>query len=169
MHHFHFSDAPQRRHAVWAAPGSDSVQVDGADLSVRAEGEGRFTATLDGHAVRLHAVAHGDTVFVQACGRCWRIERADATRAASGAAGAAAGSSFAPMPGVVVAWQAAPGQAVREGDALLVIESMKLQTTVTATCSGVLAELPVPVGQTFARAALLARVATATVDQGTAP
>lgn len=168
MNHFHFSDAPQRRHAVWAEPGGDTVQVDGAALSVRAEGEGRFSATLDGRHERLHAVAHGDTVFVHARGRGWRIERADATRAASGAAGAAAGSSFAPMPGVVVAWQAAPGQAVREGDALLVIESMKLQTTITAACSGVLAELPLTVGQTFARAALLARVA-AVPDAGAAP
>jgi 3-methylcrotonyl-CoA carboxylase alpha subunit len=161
MHRFHFSDEPAVAHTVWIEPGSARVQVDGAAVAVRDEGEGRFKATLGGHAERVHAVAHGDTVFVHARGRCWRIEREDPTRRSGSAGGAAAGASFAPMPGVVVAWQAALGQAVREGDALLVIESMKLQTTITAACSGVLAELPFALGSSFARAALLARVVPA--------
>jgi biotin carboxyl carrier protein len=59
----------------------------------------------------------------------------------------------------VVSLQAAAGQRVKEGDPLLVIESMKLQMTIGAACSGTVTELPVGVGQTFQRNAVLARVA----------
>ena len=63
------------------------------------------------------------------------------------------------MPGVVVSLLVQPGQRVRQGDALLVIESMKLQTTLCAACDGTVQELPLAVGQTFQRGALLARIA----------
>ena len=52
------------------------------------------------------------------------------------AGGSEAGASHAPMPGVVVSTLATVGQRVREGDALLVIESMKLQTALTAPRDG---------------------------------
>jgi len=159
MNSFHFSDQPQRRHRVHRQPGSDRVLVDGTAVSVQPAGEGRFTALVDGRSERLHAVADGDTVHVQWRGRAWRIERLDPTRASAAAGGDAAGASLAPMPGVVVSVQAVPGQRVSEGDALLVIESMKLQLTITAACSGRVTELPVAAGQTFQRNAVLARVA----------
>jgi 3-methylcrotonyl-CoA carboxylase alpha subunit len=67
------------------------------------------------------------------------------------------------MPGVVVSVQATAGQRVREGDALLVIESMKLQMTIVAACAGTVEPLPLAVGQTFQRGAVLAQVKP---DQG---
>ena len=48
--------------------------------------------------------------------------------------------------------------AVREGDPLLVIESMKLQSTLFAAIDGSVAELSFAVGQSFQRGAVLARV-----------
>jgi acetyl-CoA carboxylase beta subunit len=78
-----------------------------------ADGHGRFTAQVDGRPERLHAVAHGDGVYVQWRGRAWRIDRLDPTRASAAAGGDAAGLSMAPMPGVVVSWQAAAGQRVK--------------------------------------------------------
>ncbi|MCY1539606.1 Glutaconyl-CoA decarboxylase subunit gamma [compost metagenome] len=62
------------------------------------------------------------------------------------------------MPGVVVGWLAEPGSRVQAGDALLVIESMKLQMTIEAPQSGTLEDLPFQPGQTFQRGAVLARV-----------
>jgi acetyl/propionyl-CoA carboxylase alpha subunit len=165
MNTFHFSDSPQQRHRVHRQPGSDQVIVDGHAVAVTADTSGRFSAQVDGRPERLHAVAHGDGVYVQWRGRAWRIDRLDPTRASAAAGGDAAGLSMAPMPGVVVSWQAAVGQRVSEGGALLVIESMKLQMTITASCGGTLAELPVAVGQTFQRNAVLARVAA---DEATA-
>ncbi|MCA0240415.1 MAG: acetyl-CoA carboxylase biotin carboxyl carrier protein subunit [Proteobacteria bacterium] len=158
MNAFHFSDTPQRRHRVHRQPGSDQVVVDGKHVAVQALGGGRFRALLDGRPQQLHAVPDGDAVLVQWRGRAWRIERIDATRANAAAAGSEAGVSHAPMPGVVVSLQAAAGQRVSEGEALLVIESMKLQMTITAACSGTVQALPVAAGQTFQRGAVLAQV-----------
>ena len=44
-----------------------------------------------------------------------------------------------PMAGSVVACDVAPGDAVAEGDTLLVISSMKMETAVPAPCSGIVA------------------------------
>ena len=43
-------------------------------------------------------------------------------------------------------------------DALLVIESMKLQMTIAAACTGTVEQLPLGVGQTFQRGVVLAQV-----------
>lgn len=158
MNRFLFSDQPATQHRVQWVPGSDTQRVDEVPVTVRDDGDGRFVVPLDGRTQRLHAVAHGDTVHVQLMGRAWRLERVDPTRSTGGAASAAAGASHAPMPGVVVSLHAALGQSVAEGDALLVIESMKLQMTIAAPAAGVVAELPLAVGQTFQRGAVLARV-----------
>jgi 3-methylcrotonyl-CoA carboxylase alpha subunit len=158
MNPFHFNDAPQRRHRVHRQPGSDRVLVDGEAVDVRSDGHGRFRATADGESVQAYAVCDGDTVLVQWRGRAWRIDRRDSTRSSAAAAGGGAGASHAPMPGVVVSLQVTPGQRVVEGDALLVIESMKLQMTITATCDGTVDPLPLAVGQTFQRGAVLAQV-----------
>lgn len=155
---FHFSDTPHDRHRVQVRPGSNRAQVGDTELALLAEAPGRFRAVFDGRSERLHAVAHGDVVHVHWRGRAWRIERVDPTRGAAGGAAAGAGASLAPMPGVVVSLQAVPGQRVGEGDPLLVIESMKLQTTIAAACDGTLAELPLGLGQSFQRGAVLARV-----------
>ncbi len=166
MTQFHFSDNPQQRHTVRPDPGGSGVSVDGADVRVQAAAHGRFLAQLDGRLERLHAVAHGDTVHVHWRGRAWRLERVDPLRGAGVGGSGGAGASLAPMPGVVVSVLAEPGQRVREGDALLVIESMKLQTTLTAECDGILAEVCVAVGQTFQRGAVLARVAPDAAGEG---
>jgi len=158
MNTYCFRDTPHERHRVQREPGTDRVRVDAAAVDVRAEGGGRFVAIVDGRSERLHAVAHGHEVYVHWRGRAWRIERLDPTRSSAAAGGSAAGASCAPMPGVVVSLQTALGRHVAEGDALLVIESMKLQTTIAAACDGVLTELPLGVGQTFQRGAVLARV-----------
>jgi acetyl/propionyl-CoA carboxylase alpha subunit len=158
MNPFHFSDAPQRHHRAYRQPGSDRVLVDGEAVDVRSEGQGRFRATANGESMRVHAVSDGDTVLVQWRGRAWRIDRADATRSSAAAGGSGAGVSHAPMPGVVVSLQVRSGQRVAEGEALLVIESMKLQMTIAAACDGTVDQLPLAVGQTFQRGAVLAQV-----------
>jgi acetyl/propionyl-CoA carboxylase alpha subunit len=160
MNLFHFSDSPNERHRAQREPGSGRVRVDDTLVSVQQEGPNRFVAPLDGRSVRLHAVADGDRVWVHWRGRAWALERIDPTRSSAAGAAEAAGTAHAPMPGVVVSLLVAPGQAVAEGDALLVIESMKLQTTIGAAAAGVVIELPFAVGQTFQRGAVLARLET---------
>jgi biotin carboxyl carrier protein len=155
MNSFHFDGS---RHRAQREPGSDRVRVDDTRVTVQQDGANRFIVPLDGSPERLHAVADGDQVWVHWRGHAFALERIDPSRATGASGTDAAGTAHAPMPGVVVSLLVAAGQTVAEGDALLLIESMKLQTTICAAAGGVVAELPVAVGQTFQRGAVLARL-----------
>ena len=151
-----FSDIPDARHQVQVRAGA--VRVDSTDVQVQQSSPGQFMASLDGKPQRLRAVAHGDAVYVQLRGRAWKVLRVDPARAAAAGRGAGEGASHAPMPGVVVSVLVASGQAVTRGDALMVIESMKLQMTISADLDGRVADLPLAAGQTFQRGDMLVRV-----------
>jgi biotin carboxyl carrier protein len=153
---FQFNDDPAARHRVTTQAGT--IQVGDARVAVRDVGGGCFASSVNGRSERLHAVAHGDAIHVQLKGRAWRLERIDPLRSGASPAANGAGSLQAPMPGVVVSLLAQEGQQVKDGDALLVIESMKLQMTISAPLDGTVTELPFAVGQTFQRGAVLARV-----------
>ena len=154
-----FSDMPAARHAVQVRP--EAVYIDSTPIVVRKVAPGHFVGTLDGRPERLRAIAHGDTIYVQWRGRSIKVHRVDPTRSAATSAGTGMGASHAPMPGVVVSVLVTAGQQVCMGDALLVIESMKLQMTISAALDGVVAELPLAVGQTFQRNDMLVRITTA--------
>lgn len=161
---FQFSDAPSVRHQVQAR--TDTVQVDGTEFRVRNTASGCFVTTLNGRAERLYAVAHGDAIYVQLRGRAWKIDKLDLTRSSASTTTEGAGACLAPMPGVVISVLASRGAPVHQGDALMVIESMKLQMTISAPLAGTVAELPFAVGQTFQRGAVLAVVQGAGVEAG---
>ena len=59
------------------------------------------------------------------------------------------------MPGAVIAVSVEPGATVRRGQALLLIESMKMETTIVAPCDGTVQAVHVTIGQTFDRDAPL--------------
>lgn len=149
---------PDIRHHVQVC--TDAVYVNGTPMQVRKTAAGSFMVTLDGRTERLRAVAHGDTIYVQLRGHTVKVNRVDPTRAAASSDAGGAGASHAPMPGVVVSVLASIGQRVMKGDALLVIESMKLQMTISANLDGEVAEMPLAVGQTFQRNDMLVRLHT---------
>jgi geranyl-CoA carboxylase alpha subunit len=62
-------------------------------------------------------------------------------------AGAGSGRVVAPMPGIVAALHVVPGQAVEAGDAIAVLEAMKMQHTIAATVSGIVRDVFVAKGQ----------------------
>jgi 3-methylcrotonyl-CoA carboxylase alpha subunit len=61
----------------------------------------------------------------------------------------------ADMPGLVVAVHCAPGDAVKTGDKLVTIESMKLQMLISAPREAVVKSLPLAVNAVFERGTLL--------------
>ena len=71
---------------------------------------------------------------------------------------AGSGRLTPPMNGRIVAVLAAAGARVTRGQGLIVLESMKMEHTLTAPCDGVLAELTCGVGEQVAPGRLLARV-----------
>jgi acyl-CoA carboxylase subunit alpha len=69
-----------------------------------------------------------------------------------------AGSLLAPMPGAVVRVSAEPGDLVSAGQAVVVLEAMKMEHTVAAAVDGVLAELRVGPGDQVGTGQVLAVV-----------
>ncbi|SDB99351.1 pyruvate carboxylase [Sphingomonas sp. YR710] len=55
----------------------------------------------------------------------------------------------APMPGIVATLPVTAGQQVKEGDLLLTLEAMKMETSILAPRAGRIAELAVSIGQTI--------------------
>lgn len=66
----------------------------------------------------------------------------------------------APIPGLIATIAVTVGHKVAKGDKLLMMEAMKMQTTVYAPCDGVIAELPVQLGDTVESKDLLVRLKT---------
>ena len=104
----------------------------------------RATLAHDGPWTWLHT--GGDTW-------AWR----DAPEATGGPS-AAAGGLTAPVPGVVLAVRAAPGDRVVAGQSLVVLESMKMELDVAAPHDGVVGAIHVAVGEHVARGQTLAAV-----------
>ncbi|KAA8608769.1 biotin attachment protein [Salipiger aestuarii] len=101
-----------------------------------------------------------DATFVHMNGRTYAIGRIDPAERLAGRDGVAADDRIvAPMPGVVVSVNAKPGDHVKEGQRLLVIESMKLETSLAAPRDGVVAEIPFAEGDSFGLKATLALLA----------
>jgi 3-methylcrotonyl-CoA carboxylase alpha subunit len=78
--------------------------------------------------------------------------------AREGAAGGDATLIDAPMPGLVKAVYAKPGQAVARGDRLAVLEAMKMEHSLLAARDGVVAEVLVTAGDQVSAGAALVRL-----------
>ena len=102
---------------------------------VRPAGE-RVRVTLDGIARRYAFARDGDTLWIARDGHHLELR---AARAARGAAAHGADSLEAPMPGTVLLVNASNGDAVEEGQVLLVIESMKMELSIAAPHGGTVA------------------------------
>jgi 3-methylcrotonyl-CoA carboxylase alpha subunit len=96
----------------------------------------------------------GDLLWVHLNGQTYCLEYRDAVTHL-GASAAKAGSMRAPMPGSVIAVGVAPGDTVKAGDMVMVIESMKLETVIRAPADGVVAAVHFGVGDRFDRDAVL--------------
>ena len=64
----------------------------------------------------------------------------------------------APIPGMVTAVSASVGSRVAKGDKVVTLEAMKMQTTIYAHHDGVVAELPVAVGDSVEAGDLLLKL-----------
>jgi 3-methylcrotonyl-CoA carboxylase alpha subunit len=118
--------------------------VEGSRLALRL-GERSFVADV---------VRDGDELHVFMQGRHRVLTLLDAIAHAAESDGGGAGLA-APMPGKVIAVHTAKGARVAKGAALLVMEAMKMEHTITAPADGVVAELLYGVGDQVAEGAAL--------------
>ena len=77
------------------------------------------------------------------------VAAAPAAAPAAAAPAAVAGEAVtAPMPGNILKVNVTAGQAVKEGDLLLVLEAMKMENEIFAPCAGTVAQVLVSKGST---------------------
>jgi biotin carboxyl carrier protein len=112
------------------------VRIDDREIpvSVQPLGEGVFAVTYEDRHLIVHHAVDGVEHHLHVNGDVYRFHVGDA-ESAVGAASALrtpAQHHRAPMPGVVTRVLVTPGQAVATGDALFVLEAMKMETVVRA-------------------------------------
>ncbi|MGO1750421.1 MAG: acetyl/propionyl/methylcrotonyl-CoA carboxylase subunit alpha [Marinobacter sp.] len=101
----------------------------------------------------------GDSLYLQAFGESWSVT--DLThQPASGGNGAGSGRIQASMDGAIIDVLAEPGQTVRQGDTLVVLEAMKMEHPVKADCDGVVSEILTQKGDQVKRKQLLVEITT---------
>jgi 3-methylcrotonyl-CoA carboxylase alpha subunit len=98
---------------------------------------------------RLHVYARGEQMAVFAPQGSALVTRVDVL-AHAGEGGAEGGRLTAPMPGKVVALLVKPGDVVKRGQALAVMEAMKMEHTLAAPADGTVRELRYAVGDQVA-------------------
>ncbi|MEZ0471924.1 acetyl/propionyl/methylcrotonyl-CoA carboxylase subunit alpha [Luteimonas salinilitoris] len=114
----------------------EGARSSGGELSLRVDDAGhRFLAHADDDGVTVHDGT-----------RRMRFARLPAFRFEAGADAAGSDRITAPMPGRVVLVEAAPDAEVVEGQALLVMEAMKMELTLRAPRAGIVAEVRAEVG-----------------------
>ena len=123
-------------------------------LALGAGGAGALS--VDGRSVPVVIAQRGDEVFVHLDGANRRLRlRHPLERAGAEAHAGADDLVRAPMPGTAVSVSVRAGERVARGAPMLVMESMKLETTITASRDATIRSVHVAAGQPFERDAVL--------------
>jgi biotin carboxyl carrier protein len=118
--------------------------------------DGRCLLTVGGRCFEVVVATRGDDVFVHVDGEAHHLcYRHPLDRLAAQQQDSLDDNIRATMPGTLVAAHVGAGDAVTQGQVLLVMESMKMETSIIASRDGVIVAVYVDQGQTFARDALL--------------
>ena len=114
-------------------------------VAQRGEARGQYTLSLDGRRFAIEALD----------------ERTRAIRDLAAAARAAAGPAplVAPMPGLIVRVNVAPGDEVAAGQGLVVMEAMKMENELRATAGGIVKAVHAVAGTAVEKGALLVELA----------
>jgi 3-methylcrotonyl-CoA carboxylase alpha subunit len=127
--------------------------------ALEALGDGRHRVHAGREHREVHIAQHGDQVWIHVDGRAYSLQRVNPLDALAARGGGGGDSTLSPMPGTILTVQVQPGDAVKAGQVLLTMESMKLEVTITAPHDGEIAEVLCAPGQTVPVKAALVRFA----------
>jgi acetyl-CoA/propionyl-CoA carboxylase biotin carboxyl carrier protein len=145
-----------------ASAGAEVAVGDGDPVPARAEfataapSGADLLVTYGGRVVRFAFATDGATIWLGRGGHAWALTEEEAAPVRGGRAAGSDGTVRSPMPGTVLAVHVAPGDTVSAGQAVAVVEAMKMEHTVTAPVAGTVAEVAARAGQQVAMDARLA-------------
>lgn len=99
----------------------------------------QLKTVINGHRITVHATQQGKEIVVFHEGESFRCEAHEETFGLEDVS--AAGSLTAPMNGSVVAIMVKPGDAVKAGQTLIIMEAMKMEHAIKAPKAGVVDEI----------------------------
>ncbi|KKK60765.1 hypothetical protein LCGC14_3021090, partial [marine sediment metagenome] len=171
-----WSNAPATHTPMKLETGGETVELlvqsNGQNLSARLGHEhyeltiasiqnGLLCVVDKGIRQRCHYHRDGDSLHLQAFGKSWSVT--DLThQPAAGANGEGNGRIPASMDGAIIDVLVEPGQTVRQGETLVILEAMKMEHPVKADCDGVVAQVLTRKGDQVRRNQLLVEV---TIDE----
>jgi biotin carboxyl carrier protein len=136
-----------------------ALRFDGEDRAVGLSApaaDGSRTLRVGSRSWNVHVVHEGNRAHVQIGADSFAVRIVEPLDIHSKATSAASDRvARAPMPGTVVAVATQAGARVKRGETLMVIESMKLETAITAWRDGTVEAVHLAPGQTFDRDAPL--------------
>jgi len=132
------------------------ARIDGRELSVEfdAVGAGGGTLSIDGRRLRIASARRKDAILVAVGPRTFCFIRAE-EGGRPRARGLAATEITAPMPGKVLRVLVKDGDPVVAGQALVVLEAMKMETALAAESEAIVKRVVVAPGQMVDHGALL--------------
>ena len=118
------------------------LEIAGRRIDARAarESDGAIGFALDGTRRRADVLRHGDALVVLLDGLEHRLHYVDPL-SPTVVVDETGGRLTAPMPGKVIEVKTAAGRRVKRGEALLVLEAMKMEHTIVAPADGVVEEV----------------------------
>ncbi|WP_103354673.1 biotin carboxylase N-terminal domain-containing protein [Amycolatopsis sp. CA-128772] len=134
----------------------DGLRAQGFDAELVDAEPGRVVLDVNGVRRTFDVARHDGVSYVDSA--LGSVALTAEPRFADPDAALAAGSLVAPMPGTVVRLAVQAGDPVKAGDPLLWLEAMKMEHRIAAPADGVVAELPVTVGQQVEVGTILAVV-----------
>ncbi|MEV4142728.1 biotin carboxylase N-terminal domain-containing protein [Amycolatopsis sp. NPDC049691] len=148
-----------REHEVVYSLTRDGLKADGYEAELVSAEPGRVVLDVAGVRRAFDVARHDGVSYVDSA--LGSVALKAEPRFADPDAALAAGSLVAPMPGTVVRLAVQAGDPVKAGDPLLWLEAMKMEHRIAAPADGVVAELPVTVGQQVEVGTILAVVGEA--------
>ncbi|MEJ1158082.1 acetyl/propionyl/methylcrotonyl-CoA carboxylase subunit alpha [Prosthecomicrobium sp. N25] len=143
----------ETRHAVRVHAEGDGYVVEAAGGRHSVDGalsdDGGMAVRVDGRRFQARAIFTGARLTLFAGGRETALDIVD-PRAVEAREGGGGGRVVAPMPGAVVAVSVAPGDRVEKGQALIIVEAMKMEHTLRAPRDGRVAKVNAAAGDLVA-------------------
>jgi 3-methylcrotonyl-CoA carboxylase alpha subunit len=138
------------------------VRIDGREIEAQAEpiADGSTILTLEGRRLRVIADRRRDSIAVSAGPASFEFQMV-AERGGRHAHGLVTPEVSAPMPGKVLAVMVREGERVEAGQPLLVMEAMKMETTLYAEGAAIVKRIAVAPGDAVEHGAVLIELSPA--------